>query len=133
LLAWAKSGLGDEAAKRGEQILRRLERIHQSNILQGVKPNVESYNHVLEALSLASTTPDAASRHVSERTMAIFEHMIEQDVEPNSTTYNFVIVALKNSGNSKRAKKMLRSLKRTNFLNAESPVRTEDASSIAWL
>ena len=134
LLAWAKSGLGDESAKRGEQILRRLERIHESNILQNVKPNLESYNHVLECLA-QKTTPDEKQPpvvHAGARAETILKRMLEQGVEPNSISYNRIIVALKNSGNTKRAKQLLNSLKRKSFAQHEDDALVE-AGSVQWL
>jgi len=125
LSAWAKSGLGDEASRRGEQILRRLERIHESRILTNVKPNVVSYNYVLDCLAQSSDQHDAG-----ERADRILKRMMERGVAPNAISYNHVIVALKNSGNLKRAKFLLKALERRSF--PEDDDAMTDSASIKW-
>ena len=136
LFAWAKSGLGDEACKRAEQILRRLERIHESKILQNVKPNVVSYNHVLECLvqipKATNTTSNQQMSTAGERAEAIYKRMLAQNVEPNTITYNRVIVALKNSGNTKRAKQMLKGLKEKTLARVDEASAAEMDASEQW-
>jgi pentatricopeptide repeat protein len=126
LLAWAKSGLGEEASKRSEQILRRLERIFESGILQNVKPNVVSYNTVLECL----LQPPLAS-DIGKRADKLLKQMERMAVEPNAITYNRVIVALKNSGNTNRANQILRQLTRSTFPEGDEVSRA-DTASFRW-
>lgn len=135
LLAWAKSGLGHEASKRAEQILRRLERIHESKILPNVKPNVVSYNHVLDCLvqtPVASYATDSQQTTPGERAEAIYKRMLAQNVEPNAITYNRVIQILKNSGNTKRAKQLLKSVQPKPSTRADEVSTTETLGSEHW-
>jgi pentatricopeptide repeat protein len=126
LLAWAKSGLGEEASKRSEQILRRLERISESGILQNVKPDVVSYNTVLNCLL---QPPQAAD--VGKRADKLLKQMERMGVAPNAITYNRIIIALKNSGNTDRANQILRQLTQSTFPDGDDVSRAETAS-IQW-
>ena len=109
LQAWAKSNLGEDACKRGEQILRRLERIHESQILD-VKPDVTSYNTVLEMLAIQSEEASAGRRAEN-----LLRRMEDKGVEPNSISYNHTIQAQKKCGNVKRANQLKSYLKRKSF------------------
>lgn len=125
LMAWAKSGLGDEACKRSEQVLRRLERIHESRILHNVKPDVETYNIVLDCMIQTPHPPNSG-----ERAERIMDQMEEKGVIPNALTYNRVVMALKNSGDIKRANQLLRKLKRK-ASSREDDRSHKDAISVA--
>ncbi|CAB9513593.1 Pentatricopeptide repeat-containing protein [Seminavis robusta] len=128
LTAWAKSGMGDEASKRSEQILRRLERIHESRILQNVKPDVVSYNTVLECLVQPPHSPD-----IGKRADQLLKRMEQAGVEPNSSTYNRVIIALKSSGDTKRANQLLRQLKKkTNQKKMSDEDSLMQTPSVQW-
>lgn len=125
LQAWAMSNLGEEACKRGEQILRRLERIWESQILD-VKPDITSYNTVLQSLATQSKEKTAG-----KRADLLLRHMGEKEIKPNYISYNHTITALKNCGDVKRANKLLKQLKRKSF-GYEDDISLRDARSMQW-
>ena len=102
LNAWAKS-TDPSAASRAEAILRRMHEVEKTGV-PGVKPNVRSYNIVLDCL--ANSKRDAVGR--AEALLDVMLHRCqagEGDLRPNIISFNSVLNAFAKSRDPDSASK----------------------------
>jgi len=109
--AWANSREPD-GPERSEAILARMEELYRTERDEDVKPNVQSYNSVVDAYA-KSGKADAAQ--------TVLEHMNELhtagngDVKPNARSFNSVLNAYarsKEDGSPQKAQELLQEMER---------------------
>lgn len=98
LEGWARSGLGEAAAERCEQILQGM---HE----QGPSPNLSSFKAVLMAWRQASVTDKRVAKYAPHRTQRILDWMIRlyqegenKKVLPDSDCFDIVLQIWSRSG-----------------------------------
>ena len=99
------------SAERCEEILVRMKNMHSIGINDQVKPNIESYNHVIKAI-----VQNGDRRTAVEKAEKLVNQMLEDDsVAPDRRSFNLLLYAISNSSQKdagERAESILRTMKR---------------------
>ena len=99
------------SAERCEDILLRMQNMHLNGINDYVKPNVESYNHVIKAI-----VQHGNRRTAVEKAENLVSQMLQDDtVSPNRRSFNLLLYAVSNSSQKnagERAESILHTMKR---------------------
>lgn len=102
LIGWSKvTSKSDrkKAGERAEAILMHMEKLASTNVLPGVKPNLKSYNTLLECWARCAD---------GDRAQEVLERMIERwesgddVIAPNTVSYSHVIAAWNRAGDIER-------------------------------